>query len=63
MCTWTVGNIVINRHWERIRLLEHHADALTKRIDINILLIDVLTIEENLTVDTAALDQIVHAVQ
>ena len=63
VCTWTVGNIVINRHRERIRLLEHHADALTKCIDIDILLIDVLTIEEDLTVDTAALDQVVHAVQ
>ena len=61
--TWTVGNIVIDRHRERIRLLEDHADPLTKCIDIDILLIDVLSIEEDLTIDATALHQVVHTVQ
>ena len=61
--TWTIGHIVIDRHRERIRLLEDHTDPLTKCIDIDILLIDVLPIEKDLTIDTAALHQIVHAVQ
>ena len=58
----TIGDVIINRHRERIRLLEYHADTAAQQIDVTVL-VDILTIEHDVARDTAVFHQIVHAVE
>ena len=41
--------------------MEHHADALAQRVDIDVG-IHVFAVQENLSVNAAVLDEVVHAV-
>ena len=50
-----------NQQKKWIWLLEYHSDTLAKQINIHIS-VDILTIQQDLAVDSAALDQIVHPV-
>ena len=53
----TVSDVVINRHRERIGLLENHADSLTKSCDIDIRIIDILVNNAGILL-TGTLDEI-----
>src|SRR5699024_3739423 len=57
----TVSNIIIDAHRERIRLLKHHSDALSQHIHVHTFE-DVLSVKQDLTVDTAPLNKVIHTV-
>src|SRR5215831_8660926 len=57
----TIGYIFENGLSERIRTLEHHADAAAKIDDVHLL--DVLAVEKNLARVAAIADGLVHAVE
>src|SRR5690606_29612593 len=63
MDAWAVSDVFIDRLRERIRLLEHHADAGPQFDDIDLRIVDVLVVECDLPADLAAFDRIVHAVE
>ena len=58
-----VGNVVVDRHREGVRLLEHHADPLAQDIDIHLVLVDVHAVQFDVPGNAAALDKVVHPVQ
>jgi len=58
-----VGDVVVNAHRERVRLLEHHADAAAKLRDVDLVAINVVAVEEHRAVNFAARHKIVHAVE
>src|SRR5690606_27450066 len=58
-----VGDVLEDRFWKGVRLLEHHADASAKFYNVDIVIVDVLTKERDLAGDAASLDRVVHAVQ
>ncbi len=58
-----VDNVLVDAFGERVRLLEHHADATTQVGDVLTLAVDVVAIEVDGAFDTAAVDQIIHAVE
>ena len=62
MRSGAIGNIIINAHRERVRLLKHHADSAPQQIHIHAL-IDILAVQKHLPRDAAALNQIIHTVQ
>ena len=41
--TRTVGNIVINAHWKRIRFLEYHTNPFSQKIDVHVS-VNILTV-------------------
>ena len=57
-----VGDVVIDRHRERVGLLEHHAHALAQQVYVAVV-VDVLAVQTDVARDLAALNQIVHAVE
>ncbi len=61
--TQTVNHILIDRLGERIRALEHHADAPPQRRQILVRLHHRVAIEQNLTFDAAAINDVVHAIE
>ena len=58
----SVCDIIIHTHRERIRLLEYHADLLTKQIHIHIL-INIHTVQCYLSGNLTTFHQIVHPVK
>ena len=58
----TVGDVVVDGHRERVRLLEYHADAAAQQVDVTVF-VDVLTVELDVACDAAALYEVVHAVE
>ncbi|MCY1432221.1 hypothetical protein D9M71_482120 [compost metagenome] len=58
-----VDHVLVDALGERVGLLEHHADAAAQLGDVDALGVDVVTVEADLAVDAAAVDQIVHAVE
>ena len=63
MQSWTIGNIVIDRHGERIGLLEYHTHLFTKQCGIHPLIVNVLSVQDHFSFDSAAIHQIIHPVQ
>ena len=57
------GDVVVDRLRERVRLLEHHADALAHldRVDAGVVEIDAVV--HDLAVDPSRLDEVVHPVE
>ena len=58
-----VGDVVVDRLRERVRLLKHHADARPKLDDIEHAVVDVLTVKRDLAGHPADVDRVVHPVQ
>ena len=58
-----VGDVLVDRLRERIRLLENHADAGAQFDDVDRRIVDILLIERDLAGDAADVDRVVHAVQ
>ena len=58
----TVGDVVIDAHGKWIRLLENHAHPFPEKVHIHIL-VNILAVQKDLSLDAAALHQIVHPVQ
>ncbi len=56
------GDILVDRHRERRRLLEYHADARTQQIEIVSGRDDVLALEHDLALGTLAGIEVVHPV-
>ena len=63
MNTGAIGDIVIDRLRERVRLLEHHADLCTQLHRVNAFVVDVFAVQEDVAFDTANIDGVVHPVQ
>ncbi|MND76748.1 hypothetical protein D3C80_684030 [compost metagenome] len=63
MDTRAIGDVFVDRLGERVRLLEHHADAGAKFHDVDFLVVDIIFIKGDLAGDAAALDRVVHAVE
>ena len=61
MGAWSEGDVIIDAHRERIGLLEHHAHALAQESGIHIT-VNIHAVQQDFTVDFAALYQIIHAV-
>src|SRR6266480_5558905 len=59
----TVGDVVVDRFRERVRLLEHHADTRTQLRRVLALIVDVAAVEPDRAGDTRARDRIVHAIE
>jgi hypothetical protein len=55
--------VVVDRHRERVRLLEDHADAAAEVDRVDAGAVDVLAVEEHLPLDPRARDEVVHAVE
>ena len=62
MNTGAVGDVVEDRFRERVRLLEHHADASAEQHRIDRSVVDVLAVDLDLALDAAAFDGVVHPV-
>ena len=58
-----VGDVVVDRLRERVRLLEDHADVGAHRDRVDALRVDVLAVVGHLALDPGAGDQVVHPVQ
>ncbi len=58
-----IGHIVINGFWERVWLLKHHADFRPQLHRIHFRVIDVFTIQQNVTLHPADVDCVIHPVQ
>src|SRR5690606_551749 len=58
-----IGDVLIDRLGERVRLLEHHADPGPQFDHVDALVVDILAVERDLAGDAAALDGVVHAVE
>jgi hypothetical protein len=59
----SVSDVLIDRFRERVRLLEHHADAGAQFDHIDVLVVDVLVVERDPAGDARRVDRVVHAVQ
>ena len=60
--TRSVCNVVINTHRKRIRFLEHHSDAFSKDINVNIFK-QIFSVKKNFTFYAASFYKIIHPVQ
>ena len=58
-----VGNVVIDAHGERVRLLEHHADLAAQLVDVRRGVVDILALILHAARDLHAGDKVVHAVE
>ena len=58
-----VGDVLEDRLRERVRLLEHHADAPPQGDDVDARRVDVLAVDEDRAFDPGARDDVVHPVQ
>ena len=56
-------HVVVYAHRERIRLLEHHANALAEQVDIGFFAIELLTVELDRTLNSTAFNCVVHAIE
>ena len=58
-----VRDVVVDRHRERVRLLEDHPDAAAEVDGVDAGRVDVLAVERHEPFDPRAGDQVVHPVQ
>jgi hypothetical protein len=58
-----VGHVLVDGFGERVRLLEHHADAGAKLHRIDLGIVDVLAVHIDGAGDASDVDEIVHAVE
>ena len=63
MYSGAIGDIVVNTHGEGIGLLEYHAHFFSQKGGIHSLIINVLSVDGNFTLDLHTVNQIVHAVE
>ncbi|MOA01928.1 hypothetical protein D3C78_1213550 [compost metagenome] len=61
--TRAIGDVLVDRLREGVRLLEHHADAGAQFHDVDRLIVDIVGIERDLAGDPATVDRVVHTVQ
>jgi len=59
----TESDVAINRHGERIRLLEDHADVPTHGHRVDFFRVDVLAAKQHTTLEAEATHGVVHAVE
>ena len=57
------GDVVVDRHRERRRLLEHHADLGADQADIEAAVEDVVAVEQDLALGALLRIELVHAVE
>src|SRR5882672_6373653 len=57
------GDVLVDRHRKRRRLLEHHADAGAQQVDVLVLAQQVVAVQHHLTGGALARIEIVHAVE
>ena len=57
------GDVLVDRHREGRRLLEHHADARAQQIQVEPRIEDVLAVEQHLALGALAGIEVVHAVE
>ena len=57
------GDVLVDRHRERRRLLEHHADARAQQVDVLVGAQQVVAVEQHLAGGALAGIEVVHAVQ
>ena len=57
------GDVLVDRHRERRRLLEHHADARAQQVEILLGRQDVLAVEQHLALGALVRIEIVHPVE
>src|SRR5579883_205378 len=57
------GDVLVDRHRERRRLLEHHADARAQEIDVDTGVQQVLAVEQHLAGGALAGIEVVHAIE
>ena len=60
---WAVGHVLVDRLRERIRLLEHHADARPQLHHVDIAAVNVPVIQRDRSGHPADVDDVVHAVE
>ncbi|MNT72016.1 hypothetical protein D3C72_2105750 [compost metagenome] len=58
-----VSDVIIDAHWKWVGTLEHHTDALTKRHDIGVRTINVVTVYGYVPCNPHIINQIIHPVQ
>jgi hypothetical protein len=58
-----VGDVLENRFWKGVRLLEDHADAASQRDDVDAAAVDVLSLDRHASFDPRARDDVVHPIQ
>ncbi len=58
-----VGDVLPDALRERVRRLEHHADALAQFHEVDALVVDFLAFEPDRAVDARGLDAVVHPVE
>ena len=63
MNSGTICHVVVNTHGEGIGLLEHHADLFAKQCGIYLGIVDVLSVQQNGSVNLHIENQVVHTVQ
>ncbi len=63
MADKTVCNIIVNALREGVRLLEDHADMRAKVDDVDGVTVDIDAISIDGTLDTAIIDEVVHAIE
>ena len=59
----TESNVVINRHWERSRFLEYHADLGTECVEILLFVENIFTIQQNFSRRFLFRIELIHAVE
>ena len=59
----SIGNIVKNGFWKRIRFLEYHAYPSAQGNNINFRGVDIFIINQNPTFHAAAVNRVVHPVK
>src|SRR6201999_2954585 len=57
------GDVVVDRLGERVRSLEDHADAAPDLNAVGALVVEVVSVVQDLAADLEADDRVVHAVQ
>src|SRR4029078_1202539 len=59
----SVGHVVVDRLWERVRLLEPHADAWPPLDGVDLVVVEVDAVVGEPALDLRPGDQVVHAVE
>ena len=58
----TVGDVVVNRHRERVRLLKNHSHFFSKFYRVDTGSINILSIQEDFAFNSGAIDQVIHTI-
>ena len=57
------GDVLTDRHWKGLRLLEHHADAGPEQIQIGFMIQNVLAVEQHFALRSLVRIKIIYAVE